>query len=52
VIDVPKDLNKDQQEAVEELSKAFNGDPRAGLFAASASTRSASEAKEDGDGSA
>jgi molecular chaperone DnaJ len=52
VIDVPKDLNKDQQEAVEELSKAFNGDPRARLFAASASTRSASEAKEDGDGSA
>jgi molecular chaperone DnaJ len=52
VIDVPKDLNKDQQEAVEELSKAFNGDPRASLFAASASTRSASEAKEDGDGSA
>src|SRR6478752_5680491 len=52
VIDVPKDLNKDQQEAVEELSKAFNGDPRARLFAASASTRSAAEAKEDGDGSA
>jgi molecular chaperone DnaJ len=52
VIDVPKDLNKDQQEAVEELSKAFNGDPRARLFAASGSTRSASEAKEDGDGSA
>jgi molecular chaperone DnaJ len=52
VIDVPKDLNKDQQEAVEELSKAFNGDPRARLFAASASTRSASEAKEDGDGPA
>ena len=52
VIDVPKDLNKDQQEAVEELSKAFNGDPRARLFAAGASTRSASEAKEDGDGAA
>jgi molecular chaperone DnaJ len=52
VIDVPKDLNKDQQQAVEELSKAFNGDPRARLFAASASTRSASEEKEDGDGPA
>ncbi|HMH48207.1 MAG TPA: molecular chaperone DnaJ [Solirubrobacteraceae bacterium] len=52
VIDVPKDLNKDQQEAVEELSKAFNGDPRARLFAASGSRRSASEAKEDGNGPA
>ena len=52
VIDVPKDLNEDQQQAVEELSKAFNGDPRARLFAASASTRSASEQKEDGDGPA
>ena len=33
VIDVPKDLSDEQQEAVDELSKAFNGDPRANLFA-------------------
>ncbi len=43
VIDVPKDLNEDQQAAVDELSKAFNGDPRARLF-------SGAGAKEAGDG--
>jgi molecular chaperone DnaJ len=34
VIDVPKDMSKEQEEAVAAMSKAFNGnDPRAGLFA-------------------
>jgi molecular chaperone DnaJ len=42
VIDVPKDLSKEQQQAVEELSKTLGGDPRAGLFDA---------AKEAGDAS-
>jgi molecular chaperone DnaJ len=32
VIDVPKNLSKEQQSAVEELSKTLGGDPRAGLF--------------------
>ncbi|MEA2152259.1 MAG: molecular chaperone DnaJ, partial [Solirubrobacteraceae bacterium] len=52
VIDVPKELNSDQQSAVEELSKVFNGDPRARLFAGSASTRPSADAKESGDGPA
>jgi molecular chaperone DnaJ len=34
VIDVPRDLSKEQQAAVEELSKTLDGDPRAGLFEA------------------
>jgi molecular chaperone DnaJ len=51
VIDVPKDLSKDQRDVVEEMSKVFNGDPRAPLFAGSGSTRSASRSKESGDGS-
>jgi molecular chaperone DnaJ len=34
VIDVPKKLTKEQQAAVDELSKVMNGDPRAGLFEA------------------
>ena len=34
VIDVPKELSKEQKEAVETLSKTINGDPRAELFAA------------------
>src|SRR5664279_3365301 len=54
VIDVPKDLNSDQQSAVEQMSKVFNGDPRARLFSASASTRAGATAgagaKEAGDG--
>jgi molecular chaperone DnaJ len=54
VIDVPKDLSSDQQSAVDEMSKVFNGDPRARLFAGSASTRAstgaAAGAKETGDG--
>jgi molecular chaperone DnaJ len=32
VIDVPKELSKEQQEAVEALSKTMGGDPRAQLF--------------------
>ena len=32
VIDVPQNLSKEQQSAVEELSKTLDGDPRAGLF--------------------
>jgi len=51
VIDVPKELSSDQQSAVEEMSKVFNGDPRAKLFASSGASdaRTASEA---GDGTA
>jgi molecular chaperone DnaJ len=33
VIDVPKKLTSEQRAAVDELSKAMNGDPRANLFA-------------------
>jgi len=33
VIDVPSKLSKEQQSAVEELSKTLDGNPRAGLFA-------------------
>src|SRR5438132_4851747 len=33
VIDVPEVLDARQQQAVDELSKVFNGDPRAALFA-------------------
>jgi molecular chaperone DnaJ len=32
VIDVPKDLSSEQREAVEELSKVMNGNPREGLL--------------------
>jgi len=32
VIDVPKELSKEQREAVEALSKTMGGDPRAQLF--------------------
>jgi molecular chaperone DnaJ len=57
VIDVPKDMSKEQQEAVAAMSKAFNGsDPRAGLFAGAAGpggpAGSADGAKEAGDGAA
>ena len=37
VIDVPQNLSKEQESAIEELSKTLDGDPRAGLFAASSS---------------
>jgi molecular chaperone DnaJ len=33
VIDVPASLSKEQRDAVKELSKVMNGDPRSGLFA-------------------
>lgn len=33
VLDVPKDLTKEQRKAVDALSKVMNGNPRAGLFA-------------------
>jgi molecular chaperone DnaJ len=36
VIDVPEKLSPEQEQAVEELSKVMNGDPRAGLFSGSA----------------
>ena len=36
VIDVPASLSSEQQEAVDELSKVMNGNPRAKLFAARA----------------
>jgi len=51
VIDVPKELNEEQRSAVEELSKSFNGNPRARLFAAGAAT-SGSDAQEGEDGTA
>jgi molecular chaperone DnaJ len=57
VIDVPKDMSKEQKDAVAAMSKAFNGsDPRAGLFAGASGSGgagggSADEAKEAGDGS-
>jgi molecular chaperone DnaJ len=53
VIDVPKQLSSDQQSAVDELSKVFNGDPRAKLFAGAASSRGAAGGSgEAGDGPA
>jgi molecular chaperone DnaJ len=52
VIDVPKELSDDQRSAVEAMSQVFNGDPRAKLFAGSASTRAAAGATEAGDGAA
>jgi molecular chaperone DnaJ len=55
VIDVPKQLNSEQQSVVEAMSKVFNGDPRARLFAGGASTSAAGGgdgATEAGDGAA
>jgi molecular chaperone DnaJ len=57
VIDVPQNLSKEQESAIEELSKTLDGDPRAGLFAknGSASRKGAADsgaaAKGAGDGS-
>jgi molecular chaperone DnaJ len=52
VIDVPTKLSKEQEQAVEALSKAMPDDPRAGLLAngaaATAETASAEAAKERG----
>jgi molecular chaperone DnaJ len=39
VIDVPASLSREQSEAVENLSKVMNGNPRASLFAAAAEDR-------------
>jgi molecular chaperone DnaJ len=61
-IDVPKDMSKEQRDAVAAMSKAFNGsDPRAGLFAGAAGAAggaaggagsgSAGDSKGAGDGS-
>jgi molecular chaperone DnaJ len=44
VIDVPQKLNKEQQSAVEQLSKTLNGDPRAGLFPNGAAAHGAATA--------
>ena len=41
VIDVPAALSPEQDEAVDQLSKVMNGDPRARLFADAGRTRSA-----------
>src|ERR1700730_8097811 len=41
VIDVPKELSKDQQEAVEALSRTMQGDPRGRLFPNGSSPREA-----------
>jgi molecular chaperone DnaJ len=43
VIDVPRDLSKEQQSAVEQLSKTLDGDPRAGLFQNGAAGTDAAE---------
>ena len=59
VIDVPQNLSKEQESAIEELSKTLDGDPRAGLFAnnGAASRKDAADAdagaaaKGAGDGS-
>jgi molecular chaperone DnaJ len=60
VIDVPKSLSKEQESAIEELSKTLDGNPRAGLFdngSAAAGARAAAGAAGDtaakgaGDGS-
>ena len=60
VIDVPKNLSKEQESAIEELSRTLDGNPRAGLFgngsaaaaaAASASAAGDTAAKGAGDGS-
>jgi molecular chaperone DnaJ len=41
VIDVPKELNEEQQAAVDALSKTMQGDPRGGLFPNGAAPREA-----------
>jgi molecular chaperone DnaJ len=41
VIDVPQELSKEQQSAVEQLSKTLGGDPRAGLFRNGAASKDA-----------
>ena len=43
VIDVPQELSKEQKDAVEELSKVINGNPRSRLFAAGTSSHEAAD---------
>jgi molecular chaperone DnaJ len=43
VIDVPASLSKEEEQAVDELSKAMNGDPRARLFPAGAGASTGAE---------
>jgi molecular chaperone DnaJ len=54
LIDVPEKLSKEQEQAVEALSKAMPGDPRAGLFAsngaAPAGDRASADAAKGGEG--
>jgi molecular chaperone DnaJ len=50
VIDVPQNLSKEQESAIEELSKTLDGDPRAGLFGNGAGPGEPA-GKEAGDGS-
>ena len=40
MIDVPASLSREQQDAVDELSKVINGNPRDRLFAPAASAAS------------
>jgi molecular chaperone DnaJ len=49
VIDVPQNLSKEQQSAVEELSKTLGGDPRAGLFAKNGAAAGDGSAKAAGE---
>jgi molecular chaperone DnaJ len=41
LIDVPKELNEEQENAVEALAKTLDGDPRAGLFEAAGASQEA-----------
>jgi molecular chaperone DnaJ len=50
VIDVPKELNEEQQAAVDALSKTMHGDPRGGLFPNGAAPREAAGAQAAADG--
>jgi molecular chaperone DnaJ len=53
VIDVPRNLSKEQQSAVEQLSKTLDGDPRAGLFGNGSAPRqdaAAADAAKAGEG--
>src|SRR5271155_2667950 len=49
VIDVPQSLSKEQESAIDELSKTLDGDPRAGLFGNGSAARDAAAGK-DADG--
>jgi molecular chaperone DnaJ len=49
VIDVPQNLSKEQESAIEQLSKTLDGDPRAGLFENGAAPAGAAGAKASAD---